>query len=71
MIAPPVAFGEVQGGEDCRVGSPDVSNAFVDRFHGVFVDVGVEVELLEILDYSETLALFRWDTEDWGVVGRS
>ena len=49
---------EVQGGKDIGVGSSDVTDAFGDLLHGVFVDVGVLVELPEILYNSESLALF-------------
>ncbi len=54
----PESGGEVQGLENGRVGSTDVADAFGDLLHGVFVDVGVLVELPEILYDLESLALF-------------
>ncbi len=40
----PKSRGEIQSGEDGRVGSPDVPDAFADLLHGVLVDVGVLIE---------------------------
>jgi hypothetical protein len=41
----------------------DILDAFVDLLNGVFVDVGVLVELPEILNDAEPLALFLGYTE--------
>ncbi len=60
----PEAGGEVQGGENGRVGLADVADAFGDLLHGVFVDVGVLVEFPEVLYNPESLALFLGHTED-------
>ncbi len=40
----PKSRSEIQSGEDGRVFSPDVPDAFADLLHGVLVDVGVLVE---------------------------
>jgi hypothetical protein len=40
----PESGSEIQSGEDGRVRSPDVPDAFADLLHGVLIDVGVLVE---------------------------
>ncbi len=53
----PKSRGEIQSGEDGRVGSPDVPDAFTNLFHGILVDVGVLIEQSEVLHDPESLAL--------------
>jgi hypothetical protein len=50
--------------ENVGVGSTNVTHAFGDFFHGVFVYMGVLVELPEVLNNTESLALFLWDAEN-------
>ncbi len=40
----PKSGSEIQSGENGRVGSPDVPDAFANLLHGVLVDVGVLIE---------------------------
>ncbi len=42
----PESGSEIQCGEDSGVGPSDVANALGDLLHGVFVDVGILVQLL-------------------------
>ncbi len=53
-----------QGSEDCRVGPADVVDAFGYFLHRVFVDVGVLVELPEVLNDPESSAFFLWNAEN-------
>ncbi len=64
----PKSGGEIQSGEDRRVGSPDVPDAFANLFHGILVDVGVLIEQSEVLHDPESLALLLWYTKYGGVV---
>ncbi len=61
----PESGSEVQCG---RIISPDVADAFGDLLHGVFVNVGVLVELPEVLNDPEPLAVFLWNTENGWVI---
>ena len=60
----PESRGQVKRCENVGVGSTNVADAFSDFFHGVFVNVGVLVELPEVLNNAEPLALFLWNAEN-------
>ena len=60
----PESGSEVQCGENGRVGPADVLDAFGNLLHGIFVNMGVLVELPENLNDPETLALFLWNAEN-------
>jgi hypothetical protein len=64
----PESGSEVQGGEDGGIGSPKVADTSGEPLHGVFVDVGVLVELPEVLDDPESLALFHWNAENGEII---
>ena len=55
---------QVQCCKNVGVGSTDVADTFSDFLHGVLVYVGVLVELPEVLNNSESLALFLWNAEN-------
>jgi len=59
---------EIQRREDLLVCLSDVSNAFGDFLHGIFVDMGILVQFNEILYDLESLTLFFRDTKDWQIV---
>ncbi len=48
----------------------NVADALCDLLHAVLVNVGVVVQLSEILDNAKTLSLFFRDTEKWRTVER-
>jgi len=60
----PESGSEVQCGENGRISCPNVADAFGDLLHGVFVYVGVLVELPEILNDPESLA-FSLERRKW------
>jgi len=60
----PLPRSQVQGCEYVGVGSANVTDAFGDLLHGVLVNVGVLVELPEILHNVKSLALFLWNAEN-------
>jgi len=60
----PESGSEVLCGENGRVGLADVPDAFGNLLHGIFVNMGVLVELPENLNDPETLALFLWNAEN-------
>ncbi len=62
---------EVDGGENGRVGSSDVSNALTDFLHGVLVDLRVLVESPKVLYNAEALTVLLGHTENRGVVERA
>ncbi len=59
---------EVQCGENGRVSPADIPDAFGNFLHGVFINVGVLVELPEVLNDPETLALFFGNAENGWVI---
>jgi hypothetical protein len=60
----PESGSQVQCCENGGVGSAYVADTFGDFFHGVLVDMGVLVELPEILYNAKSLALFLWNAEN-------
>ena len=60
----------VDGCEDRGVGSAYIADAFVDFLHGIFVNLRLCVEALEILVDSESLTGFLGHTKIGGVIGR-
>jgi hypothetical protein len=52
----PESRNEVQCGENGGIGPADVADAFGNLLHGVLVNVGVLVELSEVLNNPESLA---------------
>ena len=60
----PESGSEIQSGEDSRISSADVADAFGDLLHGVFVDVGVLVQFPKVLYYAKSLSLFLWNAEN-------
>ncbi len=60
----PESGGEIKCGKNGRVGPADVPDAFGNFLHGILVNVGVLVELSEILNDPETLALFLGNAEN-------
>ena len=54
---------QIEGQKNCGVCPANVANTFSDFRHAVLVDVGVIVELPEILYNSETLSLFFGHTK--------
>ena len=65
----PEAGSEINGGENGRVGSADITDALVDFLHGVFVSVGLLVETSEVLNNAQANPSFLRNTEDGRVVG--
>jgi hypothetical protein len=59
---------EVQCGENGKIGSLNVADAFGGLLHRVFVNVGVLVELPGVLNDPESQALFLWNAENGGVI---
>jgi len=55
---------QAQGHENGGVGSSYVAEALGDLLHRVFVNMGVLVELPEILHNAKSLALFLWYAEN-------
>jgi hypothetical protein len=55
---------EVQCCKNGGIGPADVPDAFSDLFHGILVNVGVLVQLSEVLYDPESLALFLWNAEN-------
>ncbi len=60
----PETGSQVQGRKNGRVGSDYVADAFRDLLHRVLVDMGVLVELPEVLHNAKSLALFLWNAEN-------
>ncbi len=60
----PESQGQVQCGKNCGVCLPDIADAFCDLLHGVLVDVGVLVQLPEVLHDAKSLSLFLWNAEN-------
>ncbi len=60
----PETQGQVQGCENGGVCSPDVADTFGDLLHGILVNMGVLVQLPEILHDAKSLALFLWNAEN-------
>ncbi len=60
----PESGSEVQCGKNGGIGPADVADTFGNLLHGVLVNVGVLVELSEVLDNPESLALFFWNPEN-------
>ena len=60
----PETRGQVDCGEDAASGPSNVSDAFRDFLHGVFVRLGFQVEPPEILDDPQSLTIFLGYAED-------
>jgi len=59
----PETRSQIEGRKDGGVCPANVANTFCDLLHAVLVDVGVIVQLPEILYNSETLSLFFGHTK--------
>jgi|APCry1669190288_1035285.scaffolds.fasta_scaffold167862_1 hypothetical protein len=59
---------EIQCCKNGGIGSADVANAFSDLFHGILVDMGILVQLSEVLYNPESLALFLYNADNGGVI---
>ncbi len=60
----PESGSKVQCRENAGIGSTDVTDAFGDLLHGVFVNVRILVKLSEILYDPESLSLLFRHTEN-------